>query len=185
MSHKDALKLLFPLPLEGVLDQDIELEGAYLDAAQASAGELLTEAFADTAAALIGSWERVTGITWPDGPPPLQARQSAVVGKLQSVGGLSAAYFIGLAAAFGWTITITEMQPFMAGISRAGDTIYPAAICFAWKVSGAGTIYKFTAGQSAAGEALQWWGANTGLESLLNGLKPAHTYIIFNYQLGG
>ena len=182
MSHKDALTLLFPLPLEGVFAQDTAIEGSHLDAAQASGAGLLEEAFADTSALLIADWERVTGITWPDGTPPLQVRQAAVTGKLRSIGGLSASYFAALAAAFGWTITITEMSPFMAGINPAGDPVYVPGVCFCWKVQAAGAVYKFTAGQSCAGENLQWWAANGALETLLNALKPAHTYIIYEYS---
>ena len=182
MSHSDVLKLLFPVPLEGVFAQDAAIEGAHMDAAQTSGAELMAEAFPDTSVALIASWERATGITWPDGAPPLQVRQAAVISKLRSVGGLSAAYFMEIAAAFGWTITITEMQPAMAGIARAGDTLYVPGICFCWKVKAAGTVFYARAGQTCAGEPLTWWQPNAQLEALLNALKPAHTYIIFDYS---
>ncbi len=182
MSHSDALKLLFPLPLEGVFAQDASIEGAHLDTAQASGASLLSEAFPAASVSLIADWERITGITWPDGAPPLQVRQAAVISKLRSVGGLSASYFTAIAAAFGWTITVTEMQPAMAGIARAGDTLYVAGIVFCWKVKAAGTVYYARAGQSTAGENLTWWQPNAQLEALLNAIKPAHTYIVFDYS---
>ncbi len=182
MSHKDALTLLFPGTLEGVFAQDAAIEGAHLDTAQASGAALMAEAFADSSTQLIASWERITGITYSGTPPPLQARQAAVLAKLRAIGGLSAAYMVEIAAAYGFTITITEMQPLMAGIARAGDTCYVPGIVFCWTVKATGTVYYARAGQACAGEPLTWWQPNAQLEALLNALKPAHTYIVFDYS---
>ena len=49
-SHYEALKKLFPVPeLAGVLDDDLSLEGKYLDAADSTAATLLSEFYPDTA----------------------------------------------------------------------------------------------------------------------------------------
>lgn len=182
MSHADTLKLLFPVELTGVFDDDIALEGKQLDDAQASATVLMQEMFADKAYNLLTDWERVCGLT-PDADDPLQTRRDAVVRKLRELGGLSRNYFITLAASIGWTITIDELQPFMAGWGRCGDTIYDEAVRWIWRVNIPGhSVYFFRAGSSCAGERLTWWTPNAKLEELFNDLKPAHTYVIFNYN---
>ena len=181
MGNRDVLKLLFPAEIVGGFDADIELEGKQLDNAQASAERLLWEYFPDNALDLLGAWERVCGLV-PAADAPLQMRRNAVIKKLQALGGLSKAYFIGLAASLGWTITIDEFLPFMSGWNRAGDTLYEAAVLWIWRVNVPGqAVYSFRAGVSAGGERLAWWIPNTDLEEMFNDLKPAHTAVIYNY----
>ncbi|MDK4581531.1 phage tail protein, partial [Kingella kingae] len=50
-------------------------------------------------------------------------RLSDVLIKINAIGGLSIPYFIDLARAAGYTITIGEPQPFRAGINRTGDRL--------------------------------------------------------------
>ena len=184
MIHSDVLKLLFPLPvaLGGVYENDTLLEGLQLDRAQESAERLLAETFPDEAHDLLPSWERVCGVT-PGTDDPLQTRRNAVIRQLRSAGGLSRAYFIDMAASYGWTITIDELLPFMCGWNRCGDTLYEEAARWIWRVNIPGqAVYSFRSGISAAGERLTWWVPNTVLEELFESLKPAHTYVIFNYE---
>jgi uncharacterized protein YmfQ (DUF2313 family) len=139
-----------------------------------------------TTTELLSDWERVAGL--PDKcsgelEATIQGRRNALVAKLASVGGQSAAYFIGVAASLGYQIEIDEFRPFRAGMSRAGDALTntPDWI-FTWRVTApATTIISFRAGLSAAGEPLRTWG-NSALECKLNQLKPAHTTIIFSYR---
>ena len=49
----DVLRLLFPVPLGGVFDGDIEVEGKSLDRGQASAEGLLRDMFPDTASVIL------------------------------------------------------------------------------------------------------------------------------------
>ncbi len=182
MLHKDALKLLFPIPLEGTFEMDIEVEGKHLDSAQARAEVLLKETFPAQSYELLCCWERVCGLI-PGVEDTLQARRDTVIRKLRERGGLSKQYFINLAVTMGYPITIEELHPFMAGSGKAGDTLYVKESIFIWRVRVAGkAFYYFRAGQSAAGERLLWWPAQTVLENLFNELKPAHTYIIFDYS---
>ncbi|HRR39728.1 MAG TPA: DUF2313 domain-containing protein [Syntrophales bacterium] len=184
MNHSDILKLLFPLQVdpESVLAGDIALEGGHLDTAQDSADGLLQEAFPDRSTALLASWERVCGIV-PGDEDPLQARRNAVIRQLRSMGGLSRAYFIALAASYGWTITIDELLPFMCGWNRCGNPLYEDSVRWIWRVNVSGqAVYSFRAGLSAAGERLTWWIPNTRLEQLFQELKPAHSHVIFNYE---
>jgi uncharacterized protein YmfQ (DUF2313 family) len=182
MSHRDTLKLLFPIELQGDFEKDIELEGKHLDAAQSNAERLLNEMFPNQSYELLPDWERVCGLT-PGSDDTLQLRQEMVVRKLRELGGLSRAYFIQLAVSIGYTITIEELLPFMAGIGRAGDALYVEAVIWIWRVKIAGqSLYYFRAGQSSAGERLLWWLPQAALENILNELKPAHTFIIFDYS---
>ncbi|CDL80177.1 YmfQ family protein [Xenorhabdus cabanillasii] len=135
------------------------------------------------AQSLLPDWERVLGIT-SNGDKNYQQRLEMVVLKLAETGGLSIPYFISLAARLGYTITITEPQPFRAGINRAGDRLMHPDSIWSWVVNISGTrvpIYRFRAGSSAAGERLLSFG-DPVIESVFNELKPAHTFCRFTYQ---
>lgn len=175
MLHRDILKLLFPLEMGGVFEEDIELEGRRLDDALASAGRLLDQIFPDTADALLPDWERVCGLT-PGAEDSLQLRRSRVVAKLREQGSLRRSYYIEMAAQLGYTITITELAPGQEGYGDEG--------IFVWRVTVAGDtpVYYFRAGESAAGERLLWWPTLTAIEGLFEDVKPAHTLLIFAYS---
>lgn len=182
MLHKDALKLLFPLELGGDFATDIELEGQHLDSAQARAEVLLKEMFPDQAYELLTSWERVCGLV-PGAEDTLQKRRERILQKLREIGGLSRAFFIAYAATLGYTITIDELWPFMTGIGRCGDPLYIREVIWIWRVNVADVpLYYFRTGQSATGERLLWWPAQDVLESVFRDIKPAHTFVIFNYS---
>lgn len=182
MLHSEVLKLLFPVDLGGVFDDDIAVEGAALDRAQERAYDLLREIFPAGSHELLNRWERVCGLS-PSDDAALQSRQADVVRKLREQGGLSRAYFVALAAAIGYTIEIEELLPFMAGWGRCGDATYVEDARWIWVVTVTNqSLYYFRAGMSVAGERLLWWPAQTILENIFNDLKPAHTYIVFAYS---
>jgi uncharacterized protein YmfQ (DUF2313 family) len=137
-----------------------------------------------TTSEMLSDWERVTGL--PDECSGDQivgqvARRAAVVQRLASRGGQSRAYYIGLAASLGFTITITEFQPFYAGQARAGQALTNGPWQFTWRVNSAlNTIRSFAAGQSGAGDPLRSWG-NAPLECAIRRAAPAHTYVKFGY----
>ncbi len=181
LRNADALKLLFPAQIDGVFAQDLELDGTILDTAQQSAIDLLAELFPDGAADLLADWERVCGVA-PVAGDPVQLRRDRIINKLRALGDIKAPFFVALAATMGFTITITHLNPFMAGWSRSGDPLYVADVWWVWQVSVTGTpIYNFRSGQSAAGEQLTWWPAANALEDLFNDLKPADVYLQFVY----
>ena len=174
MSHKDVLKLLFPIELGGVFDGDIAIEGDHLDAVQVRVEQLLREAFPQSCNELIADWERVCGLT-PDSADTLQMRQARVIAKLRERRGLSLPYFVSLADDFGYTVTFEELP---AGTEGCGDEGI-----FRWRVTFTGTpLYWFRSGQSRAGERLVDGPVATALEGLFTELKPAHTQIIFAYS---
>jgi uncharacterized protein YmfQ (DUF2313 family) len=159
--------------------------------------DLLAEAYPPTATETIPDWMRVCGL--PDectGPiETLQEQREAVMAKLAARGGQSRQYFIDLAAALGYEITITEFRPMLASQCRAGDSCYhqsigrPATLesrmndwWFVWQVRAADDekVVYFRASESIAGQPLVKWG-NDMLECALLAAKPAHTHINFAY----
>lgn len=133
---------------------------------------------------LLARWEGLAGL--PDKcagtlEQTLQGRRQALVSKLLGLGGQSAAYFIAVAAALGYAVTITTYRPFRAGASVAGEALTNGAWVYAWRVNAAEvTAIPFRAGASVAGEPLKVWGNDT-LECKINQLKPAHTVAQFAY----
>ena len=145
---------------------------------------LIADALPSSTNELLTDWERFAGL--PDKcagtlETTMQGRRNALVSKLAGTGGQSRAYFIGIAAALGYDVTIEEFRPFRAGWSVAGDPLTNGAWVFAWRVRApAVTVIPFRAGLSSAGEPLQTWGNDT-LECKINQLAPAHTVPIFAY----
>lgn len=147
-------------------------------------GTLIVEALPSSTSEMLTDWERVAGL--PDKcsgtlETTIQGRRQALLAKLTSTGGQSKAYFIAVAEALGYDVTIEEFRPFRAGWSVAGDPLTNGDWVFAWRVHApAVTVIPFRAGQSVAGEALRTWGNDT-LECKINQLAPAHTVPIFAY----
>lgn len=166
MSHKDTLKLLFPLEFGGVFDQDIELEGKQFDDAQVNAELLLLEFFPQTATSSIADWERYLGVSTIDGDT-LQTRQQRVIAKLRSRGGLSLLYFTAFAQTMGYDVKIENLE--------IGS--------FQWTVtvSNAVPVVYFRAGQSLSGDNLITGDIVNSIEGIFQELKPAYTEVIFNY----
>lgn len=147
--------------------------------------ELIIEALPSSTTELLPDWERVAGLPDDCGgeqSETLQCRRADLIAKLTSTGGQSPAYFIAVAAALGYTITITEYRPFRAGYSQAGDQLTNGEWAFTWQVNAPeSTVSNFRAGQSQAGEPLRTWG-NERLECTIEELKPAHTHVLFAYS---
>lgn len=181
--HKNVLNLLMPLQLDGRWDEYAEVVGAELDAIQVKVDSLLNEMFPDTAYDLLPDWEREYGIT-PEADAPLQKRRDMVIQKCRARGGLSRTYFIALAAAMGYTITIEEEHPFIVGWSEVGvDPLNIEKSIYVWRVNVSGQpVYQFEVGLSVCGERLLWWPGVPELENLFNELKPGGTYVYFSYE---
>lgn len=191
--YREQLKALLPpgraFPRERgtTLDALLDAMAQELARLDGRADRLTNEAVPASAAELLSDWERVAGL--PDNCSGLlaetqQGRRNDLVSKLVAKGGQSPAYFIELAAALGFEITIEEFRPFQAGWSQAGDPLTNGDWVFAWRVRAPEvTVIPFKAGHSAAGEPLAIWG-NDGLECRINKYKPAHTHVIFAYGGG-
>lgn len=147
------------------------------------AHDLVEEADPRTAVELVADWERLLGLPDPCAGQAvtLQERRERVVQKLTTLGGQSRAYFIAVAAALGFAITIEEFRPFRASMSSAGDPVCDEDWWFVWRVHGPEqTIRDFRVSASVTGEPLRNWG-NQILECVLARLKPAHTLVQFAY----
>ncbi|WP_413722416.1 YmfQ family protein [Sodalis sp. RH24] len=145
---------------------------------------LLAGAFPRTATILLKEWENTLGL--PDDcaigeTDSMVLRQKAVVAKLFSSGGQSNAYFISVAAALGYSITITQYRQARAGMSRCGDALNGENWPFVWLVTAPlTTVIYAQAGLSYCGDPLRSWG-NKRLECRLSALAPSHTIVKFGY----
>lgn len=149
------------------------------------AQRLLVGAFPSTATIMLFEWESTLGL--PDDCSisevgGISDRQRAVVSKLISTGGLNRQYYIDVAAALGYTITITQFRQAMAGMSVCGDALNGEEWPFTWRINAPQTTIKYAvAGGSYCGDPLASWG-NKQLECTFNKLAPSHLNIIFNYS---
>jgi uncharacterized protein YmfQ (DUF2313 family) len=145
---------------------------------------LLEEADPRTTAELFADWERVAGL--PDtcaqafgGDQTLAQRRAALVGKLTTLGGQSAAYYVGLAAALGYAITVEDFQPHTVR-HPVNHPLYSQAWAFAWQVNSAlNTVTKLTV-RGPVSDPLASWGTAL-LECVIERLRPAHTTVLFSY----
>ena len=131
---------------------------------------------------LLPEWETDYGLPDPCTPAnsSIPQRRAALLAKIAAQGGQSPAYFVAVAAAMGYTITITEGQPSRFG-SRFGMPLAGSGLQFVWIVNvPAITVRYFQLGSSAFGERFATASA-TDLQCRLNNLKPAHTTLIFNF----
>ncbi|WP_439292365.1 MULTISPECIES: YmfQ family protein [Rahnella] len=149
-----------------------------------AAGALLTGAFPATATIMLTDWEKTLGL--PDDcaigeNESIAIRQKSVVSKLFSTGGQSAAYFIGVAKAMGYDITISVFRQARVGMSVCGDALNGEDWPFTWLVTAPETTINYAqVGKSYAGDPLRSWG-NKRLECRLNHLSPSHTFVKFGY----
>lgn len=146
---------------------------------------LVAGAFPPTATVMLSEWESSLGL--PDDCSisevgGISDRQRAVVAKLISTGGLNRDYYIRVAAALGYAITITQFRPAMSGMSVCGDALNGDEWPFTWRINAPQTTIKYSlAGASYCGDPLASWG-NKQLECSINKIAPSHLNIIFNYS---
>ena len=184
--YLDDLKALLPpgiaWPRDGGTQDDVL--GALaeeLARVDARAADLLEEADPRTTAELLPDWERAFGLPDPcvDLPDTYGERIVALVEKMSRIGGQSPTYFIALAARLGFTVTITEFDPFTVE-DTVEDTITGQDWQFAWQVNAPPeTVTAFTV-DGYVTEPLADWG-NVRLECAIARLKPAHTTVLFAY----
>ena len=162
---------------------------------------LITEADPRSPLELLPDWERAFGL--PDAcsieSPTVEDRRNALVNKMTIVGRQDRNFFVQVAAALGYVITITEFSPFMCGISQCGDTssaapdnaadtgprwvFGPPEIRFYWKVHVFGRrLSWFRCGSGQCGlDPMLRIALATDLECVIRRWSPAHTQVIFDY----
>lgn len=145
---------------------------------------LLVGAFPKTATIMLTEWEKTLGL--PDDcsigeVDTIAKRQAAVVSKFISTGGQSRTYFIGIARALGYNITIKEYRQARAGLSVCSNGLNGDDWPFVWLVEAEETTISYArAGMSYCGDPLRSWG-NRQLECRMNALAPSHTIVKFGY----
>lgn len=183
----DQIRLLLPpVSYNGsapYLSAAIEAEANALNLADAKASMVYSTIFPDTGEGL-ADWERLLGL--PDSclighAQTIGQRVQAVVSKVQGQMGQSKPFFIALAKAMGYDITITTFRPARAGIARAGNPLNGGEWNYTWRVNAPGvTTSHARAGITGAGDPLSAWG-NRALECRLRQLMPADSILLFGY----
>lgn len=150
----------------------------------AAAAQLIVDIFPATTEALILEWEETLGLPDPCSAsnPSTQQRQAAILAKFIGSGGQSVPYMVGVAAALGYTVTITEFTPFVFGFSTFGSPLLGLGWDAVWQVNAPTiTVTRFKFGLGVFGDPF-WSTGNTELECRLGAIKPAHTVLIFKYS---
>lgn len=188
MKHGQLLaKLLPPRSYDqqgAVLASELAAEGATLDRAQQSAGGVLASVTPFSAVDTLPDWERVCGLV-PQAGANRQQRLDAVLAKLRELGGLSIPYFKSLAKRLGYDIEIAEFEPFYLDRSCLDrDILYVPDVVWVWQVSVTGgqvRAFPFHLDLSSVDEALLSF-SDAVIETYFEDLKPAHTFVLFDYQ---
>lgn len=162
--------------LEGLAGELARADGRML--------QLLEEADPRTASELFGEWEHMAGL--PDacavafgGEQTMAQRRGALVGKLTTLGGQSAAYYVGVALAMGYVITVQDFTEHTVEDS-VEHSLYGTDWAFAWQVNGSlNTVIDITV-ESTVEDPIAAWG-NDLLECVIRRLAPAHTIVLFSY----
>lgn len=157
-----------------------------LAAADMRATDVLNESDPRTASELLIDWEMAAGLPDPcvaasGAIQTVEQRRAALVAKLTSLGGQSAEYFIGLAAALGYPgATIDEYRPFNCN-GNCNGALSSEADRFCWQINlpSAGGTFPMNCG-SPCDSPLSAWG-DEPVECRLQRLKPAHTDVIIAY----
>lgn len=147
--------------------------------------DLINEADPRTSVEMLPDWERALGLpdTCCPANPTTEQRQLFVTQRFTGDGGQSTRYFINLAQALGFGITIAEYREFRCGESQVGQPLTNGDWVWTWKVNSplAGTLQTFLVGQNKAGDPLRQWG-NVSLECALRNRRPGHSYVFFVYS---
>lgn len=164
--------------------------------------DLLRESDPRTTSELLVDWERALGLPDPCTGPldSVEKRRTAIVARLIQGGGQSVEFFVQLAAALGYTITIVEHRPPWIDMAVIGDELTEideppvvdhavigdtladnVAWAFTWDVVAEQVTQEYaTVDAAEIGDPLSTWG-NDLLECTLGRLKPAHTHLRFLY----
>jgi uncharacterized protein YmfQ (DUF2313 family) len=173
--------LLWSAPADGVLDRMLRGFSDELVRVDARGDDLIREADPRTTNQLLVDFERVLGL--PDScvsdNQSVAERRLAVVAKITNLGGQSRQFFIDVAAAAGYTVTLTEFRPLICEMD-CESPVCDDDWAFAWQVNGAlNTVLESTC-ESPCEDPLGSWG-NERLECVIERYKPAHTVVLFSY----
>lgn len=167
------------------------LEGVGVELARLDvrARQLINEMTPSLTDELIEEWEAHVGLpdecTGDDGAS-VETRRSRVVAKLRQERRMSEDYYIGLAAGYGYTVTIDHFQPAdcNSDCNAALNTV-AAGWPFAWliTVDGEDVFTSYANCNGDCNDALRLWD-DAVLECVIERQRPAHTVPIFEYTGG-
>lgn len=142
--------------------------GQELARVDARLGDALDEMDPRTASETLPDWEGVLGL---EAAGAEGVRQSAIAGKLVSVGGQSREYILSVVAAMGFTATIHESWP---DIFRMGDRIPKRIAGIAWVFN---YLIEVNLAQSQYGVGPY----SDAMEAAIKKISPAHVTVGFTY----
>ncbi len=157
-------------------------EFARLDA---RAEDLIRQADPREADEMLADYERVLGDDPCIGPAarlPIETRRALAHQRWTARGGATPAYFIGIAAALGIAITITESRPFECGVSACDDELIAEDGRFEWivTITAPTLLTEFEVGVADVSTPLGDF-ARSPVECLIRRAAPAHTTVYFSY----
>ena len=140
-----------------------------------------TESDPAQAVQLLPDFETDYGLPDPCTPPSasIGQRHAALLAKIAGLGGQSKAYFIGVAAALGYTVTITTWDAWTPWDSP-WLPITGTPWRFAWQVNAPAVTVSYFTGYSSPWDPL-WTISDTMLECRLRALAPAYGDLWFLY----
>jgi len=174
----------WPRDRDAVLTGVLQAFADEMERLDARADGLIEEIDPRETVELLADWERIAGLPEDCAPAveqSTQQRRDAIVARLVDSGGQSVAFFIALAETFGYEITIDEFDPSVCGEMECGEPLQGEAWATAWRVNAPlFSPFQFVCGASACGDPLGG-GSNAPLECAFGHLKPAHTFLFFEY----
>lgn len=159
---------------DSTLTAVFEALAAEMARADGRAADLLVQTDPRIVTEMLTDWETAYGL--PDGcvtaDPTLDGRRLALHQKVASLGGQSAAYYVGMSALLGYEAEVESFRP-----TRLPLTI-PVPVAgrpwaFAWRVAIYGPV-------DLADESPIY--ASADLACVITRLKPAHTVVSFDYE---
>ena len=149
----------------------------------AAAAQVLIDASPATTSNLLPEWE--SSLSLPDpctaSNPSIEQRQAAVRAKFGARGALTIPYFVALALALGFVITITEYVPFVVDMS-VDLPLADSEWAFVWQVNApAITTFYFSVDESSVEDPLQTYDAGE-LICRITQDAPAGTLVIFAFS---
>lgn len=148
------------------MEQLLDGLGTFFDRWNVIADELLTEFDPRTTTNFLSNWETIYGLpgTNPTPPATVPARQAALWAKEQGYATVTPAYVIGLAAALGYTITIS---------ARCFPVAYATAPCFPTVLNNDPWAYVWIVNYvpGAQDATLKW---------TINNVCPSNTLVVYN-----
>lgn len=135
---------------------------------------------------LLENWERILGL--PDECTELaesiEERRQIVVAKLILRGTQNKQFYVDLANALGYMISVSdivEFDVFRVNQNDVGDPINGLEWVHAWSITAPENVERvFRASQNRVGERLLEFGDDI-LECVIEKNKPAHTSVLFQY----